>query len=75
MLTHCEDADMVKNYAVNEGRISRQLGIPGRPAIAEEIMVMRDAMLAEETRDGGAHLPYLHWPCRGHRTQVQEERR
>ena len=50
VLSHCEDADMVKNYAVNEGRISRQLGIPGRPAIAEEIMVMRDAMLAEETQ-------------------------
>lgn len=49
VLTHCEDADMVKNYAVNEGRVSRQLGLPGRPAIAEEIMVMRDAMLAEET--------------------------
>ena len=50
ILSHCEDADMVKNYAVNQGRISRQLGIPGRPAIAEEIMVMRDAMLAEETQ-------------------------
>lgn len=50
VLSHCEDAGMVKNYAVNEGRVSRQLGIPGRPAIAEEIMVMRDAMLAEETQ-------------------------
>lgn len=50
VLSHCEDKDMVKNYAVNEGRISRQLGIHGRPAIAEEIMVMRDAMLAEETQ-------------------------
>ena len=49
ILAHSEDANMVRNYAVNEGRISRQLGIPGRPAIAEEIMVMRDAMLAEET--------------------------
>lgn len=49
VLSHCEDADMVKNYAVNEGRISRQLRLPGRPAIAEEIMVARDAMLAEET--------------------------
>lgn len=49
LLSHCEDADMVKNYAVNEGRISRQLRLPGRPAIAEEIMVARDAMLAEET--------------------------
>lgn len=50
VLSHCEDAEMVKNYAVNQGRISRQLGLHGRPAIAEEIMVMRDAMLAEETQ-------------------------
>ncbi len=50
VLTHCEDANMVENRAVNEGMVSRQLGLPGRPAIAEEIMVMRDAMLAEETQ-------------------------
>ncbi|MEG0441831.1 MAG: dihydroorotase [Oscillospiraceae bacterium] len=49
VLSHCEDADMVQNYAVNEGRVSRVLGIPGRPAIAEELMVIRDGMLAEET--------------------------
>ena len=49
ILSHCEDADMVRNYAVNEGRVSRALGLPGRPAIAEELMVMRDAMLSEET--------------------------
>lgn len=49
ILCHEEDRDMVRNYAVHEGRVSRQLGIHGRPAIAEEIMVMRDAMLAEET--------------------------
>lgn len=49
ILSHCEDADMVRNYAVNEGRVSRALNLPGRPAIAEELMVMRDAMLSEET--------------------------
>lgn len=49
VLSHCEDKEMVRNYAVNEGQVSRALGIPGRPAIAEELMVMRDAMLAEET--------------------------
>ncbi len=49
ILSHCEDADMVCNYAVNEGRVSRALDLPGRPAIAEELMVMRDAMLSEET--------------------------
>ncbi len=49
ILSHCEDATMVENRAVNEGRVSRALGLDGRPAIAEELMVMRDAMLSEET--------------------------
>lgn len=49
ILAHSEDAEMVRNYAVNEGAVSQKLGIPGRPAIAEEIMIARDAMLAEET--------------------------
>ena len=57
VLTHCEDANMVENRAVNEGSISRQLWLEGRPAIAEELMVMRDAMLAEET---GAHVHIQH---------------
>ena len=58
ILSHCEDADMVKNYAVNEGRISRQLRLDGRPAIAEELMVARDAMLAEET-GGAVHICHI----------------
>ncbi len=49
---------MVRNYAVNEGRVSRTLGLPGRPAIAEELMVMRDAMLAEET-GGAVHICHI----------------
>lgn len=58
VLSHCEDATMVRNYAVNEGRVSRTLGLPGRPAIAEELMVMRDAMLAEET-GGAVHICHI----------------
>jgi len=49
LLSHCEDRDLVQDFAVNEGKISRQLRIPGRPAIAEELQVMREAMLSEET--------------------------
>lgn len=49
LLCHEEDGEMVQNYAVNEGKISRQLGIPGRPAIAEELMVTRDGLLSLET--------------------------
>ncbi len=57
LLDHCEDRDMVQNYAVNEGAVSRQLGLPGRPAIAEELQIMRDVMLAEDT---GAHIHICH---------------
>ena len=57
LLDHCEDRDMVQNYAVNEGEASRKLGLPGRPAIAEELQIMRDVMLAEET---GAHVQICH---------------
>jgi len=49
LLAHCEDADLAQGRAVNEGRVSRRLRMPGRPAIAEELQVMREAMLAEET--------------------------
>jgi len=57
IISHCEDADMAKSYAVNEGAVSRKLGIPGRPAIAEEIMVARDAMLSKDT---GARVHIAH---------------
>ena len=57
VLCHCEDTSMVDGRAVNEGSVSRQLWLEGRPAIAEELIVMRDAMLAEET---GAHVHVCH---------------
>ncbi len=57
ILCHCEDTSMVDGRAVNEGSVSRQLWMEGRPAIAEELVVMRDAMLAEET---GAHVHICH---------------
>lgn len=58
ILSHCEDLDLVKNHAVNEGQVSRRLRIPGRPAIAETLMVMRDVMLAEET-GGSVHICHV----------------
>ncbi len=73
VLSHCEDADMVQNFAVNEGRVSRQLRIPGRPAIAEELQVMRDAMLAEETGAARPHLPHLHRQVGGYRPALQAQ--
>ncbi|MCI9263705.1 MAG: dihydroorotase [Oscillospiraceae bacterium] len=49
VLAFCEDPDLSQNFVINEGQVSRRLRIPGRPAIAEELQVMREVMLAEET--------------------------
>ena len=73
VLCHCEDTSMVEGRAVNEGSVSRQLWLEGRPAIAEEMMVMRDAMLAEETGGPRPHLPCVHRQKRGHHPQDEEE--
>lgn len=57
ILDHCEDKELVQNYAVNAGPVAERLGLPGRPAIAEEMQVERDARLAEET---GARVHICH---------------
>ncbi|SMC77348.1 dihydroorotase [Papillibacter cinnamivorans DSM 12816] len=62
VLSHCEDWDLVEGRSVNEGAVSRAMGLLGRPAIAEELMVMRDAMLAEET---GGRVHICHVSTRG----------
>ena len=43
---HEEDKAFITNNGINAGEISTQLGIAGSPAIAEEVMVARDCMLA-----------------------------
>ena len=47
VLDHCQDYDLVGNGVVHEGYWSTLLGLPGWPAIGEEVMVMRNVLLAE----------------------------
>ncbi len=44
-----DDKTIGTNGLMNEGIISTQLGLPGKPAIAEELMVARDIKLAKYT--------------------------
>jgi dihydroorotase len=44
-----DDKSIGANGLMNEGIISTQLGLPGKPAIAEELMVARDIKLAAYT--------------------------
>lgn len=46
---HEEDPAFIENNGVNRGQVSEQLGIGGSPALAEDIMIARDCMLALHT--------------------------
>jgi dihydroorotase len=54
---HCEDGSLAGNGAMHEGAWSSRLGIPGMPALAEEVMVARDIALARAT---GGRIHFLH---------------
>jgi dihydroorotase len=57
VISHAEDATLGRGFAMNEGVVSTELGLPGAPAAAEEVMVARDILLAELT---GAHVHVAH---------------
>ncbi|MDO8687335.1 MAG: dihydroorotase, partial [Dehalococcoidales bacterium] len=58
VIDHCEDATLSDGGLMNEGIVSRRLGLPGTPAAAEEIMVARDLALAELT-GGWLHIAHV----------------
>ncbi|MFH2003596.1 MAG: dihydroorotase [Bacteroidota bacterium] len=58
IIQHPEDRSLTKGGVMNEGFVSTSIGLPPMPAIAEEIMIMRDVMIAEyaNTRYHAAHI-------------------
>jgi len=54
---HCEVSALSAGGYMHEGEWSSRLGIPGQPAEAEELMVMRDIALVRLT---GAHMHFQH---------------
>ncbi|MEW6553150.1 MAG: dihydroorotase [Actinomycetota bacterium] len=57
IISHAEDAALSLGGQVNEGAVSTAMGLRGIPALAEEVMVARDLLLAEET---GCRLHLAH---------------
>lgn len=49
IMNHPEEKSISKNGTMNEGVISTKLGLPGAPALAEEISVNRDIYILEYT--------------------------
>ncbi|HMU33147.1 MAG TPA: dihydroorotase [Pyrinomonadaceae bacterium] len=57
VIDHCEDKSLSTGGVMHEGKMSLLLGLKGLPALAEEIDVVRDILLA---RDTGAHVHIAH---------------
>lgn len=47
--SHCDTPALTKAGAVNEGRVSYRFGLPGIPAISQEIAIDRDIRVAQHT--------------------------
>ena len=62
VVDHCEDKSLSSGGVMNEGKVSLLLGLKGMPALAEEIDVVRDIILAKET---GAHIHIAHVSTKG----------
>ncbi len=58
VVDHCEDLHLSSGGSMNEGFVSTELGIPGIPNAAEEVMVARNIFLAELTQ-ARLHLPHV----------------
>jgi dihydroorotase len=55
---HCEDEALAGGGHMHEGAWSSRLGVPGQPAEAEQVMVMRDIALVRLT-GGQVHFQHL----------------
>lgn len=62
LLSHCEELALSAGGVMHEGEVSTELGLPGIPAAAEEVMAARDIILAEMT---GARLHLQHLSTAG----------
>lgn len=49
LIQHCEDPDLASGGCMNAGVTATRLGLPGITPLAEEVMLQRDILLAENT--------------------------
>jgi len=50
VIIHAEDYNLAGKGQIHSGKIASKLGLSGIPAIAEEVIIARDIMLAESTK-------------------------
>jgi dihydroorotase len=71
VLDHCQDDSLVGDGVMHEGYWSAVLGLPGWPAAGEELMVLRNVLLAELCR---TPIHCQHLSCAGSVRHLREAR-
>jgi dihydroorotase len=72
ILAHEEVLELSRGGVMHEGLVSLVLGLPGMPAVAEEVMIGRDIALAEAT---GGRLHVMHVSTAGGVAILREAKR
>ncbi len=72
IIDHCEDPAISAGGAINEGSVSKRLGVKGIPNESEDTCVARDLGVAEST---GAYLHVAHLSTSGAMEMVRKAKR
>ncbi|MEG1727690.1 MAG: dihydroorotase [Acidaminococcaceae bacterium] len=62
LISHAIDPELGADGYMHEGAVSARIGVPGIPAIAEDVAVARDLLIAEYT---GTHVHIAHVASKG----------
>lgn len=72
LMSHCETDALTEGWCMHEWWVSTQLGVPGVPALSEDMAVYKNILLAEET---GARLHLLHSSTSGAMRAIREAKK
>ncbi|MCI5061198.1 MAG: dihydroorotase [Alphaproteobacteria bacterium] len=72
LMSHCETDTLTNGGVMHEGWVSTQLGLPGVPAISQDLAVQKNLMLAMLT---GARLHLLHNSTIGATQAIREAKK
>lgn len=69
LMSHCETNTLTDGGVMHEGWVSTQMGVPGVPALTEDMAVYKNILIAEDT---GARLHLLHNSTSGAMRAIRE---
>ncbi len=72
VISHCETKDLTEDGVMHEGWVSTQLGLPGTPALSEDLGVFKNILLAEDT---GVRFHLTHNSTKGGIRTIREAKK